>query len=181
MGTLHFEIGPDAFQTGPPGDVTKATVYFGADPGTASPLGAFTSNPEAGNDGVREWTVFDVAVSASPGTDYRVEFDYATGGAWDTCHIRRVRLFRDDASQRDAEYPKGKTYSSTQLDGIGLSNAEMGECDGGFSVGGVMFDACGAVVVTSPLTPRCVWYFSANPIDPCPPTGTGWSVAGVRL
>lgn len=182
MATLHFEIGPDAFQTGAPGDTTRANVYFGTDPGgVATLLGTFTSGPEVGNDGVREWSAFAVTVAHNPANDYRVEVEFVAGAGTDTCHVRGVYLTRDDSSVRNAEYPKGKAYDATQLAALGLPVQEIGESDGGFAIGATVYDACALAVVTSPRSPRSVWYFSAVPVDPCPPTVGGWALAGVSL
>lgn len=166
MAILHFEIGPDNVTTDAANDRTRGDVYFGL-VGSVSLLGSYVSDPETGNDGIREWKSFSVAVSHDPSADYIVEFDYNSGGVYlDTLHIRNVYLTGDDGIVRNPEYPKGKVYTESQKMGTGLIQEQMGQDDGGSLVGAVMYDPC--IRDQSSGGTRSFWYFSSAPIDPCP-------------
>lgn len=180
--TLSFEHGPDAFQTGAPGDVCRTRVYIGVDGGTLTTLGTFDSPGESGNDGVREWGVQTVDVTATfdPAQDMKVYFESASpGGPFDVVHIRRLKIFDHLGTTWMPEYPKGCVYTTDQFNGIGLPGDFMGE-DGGLlgEDAGRVYDRCTSAYVALTGDVRIWWFFSVNPVCPC---DGGWLVGAVAI
>lgn len=110
--TLYFDLAPDAVRTGGSGDTCTLHVDL-----NGISLGDFTSNPESGNDGIRDWKSFTVDVSAifDPDINNHLVWYYVAGN--DGTHTRRTRIVGSDGRTYYGEYPSGSTYGPAVQDG----------------------------------------------------------------
>lgn len=115
---LSFELGPDRNNIAGAGATTTVAVQS-VTAGVVTSHGTFLSNPESGNDNIREWKAFSVALPAgwSAAAGDSIRFTYSAGAS--ASYVRRVKV-TDGTTEYRPEYPTGETYPPSLDDGIGL-------------------------------------------------------------
>lgn len=189
MATLSFEYGPDATTTGGVADTTVAAVRFG-------PVGALvalgntpTSAPQAGDDGVREWSMFAATVAFDPAVRHRVEIQnlLGMGGSWDSTHVRRLKVNHGGVDYLP-QYPEGVLYGPTDYEGRIHYLADPGSSSNEIGISGdtlaAMWNAQTCSQTTLTGSPYAYWYFGGATVpSACEAVGVagGWSLAGLSI
>lgn len=133
---LRFEIGPDATATGGAGHRARCRILGGPVGGPFTDFGPWTSDPESGDDGVREWTFQTVDVSAliADASSTVLEFRFESESTEDASYLRRIRIgdpSADIALNHYPEYPLGCKFTQGQVLGADLPSDGLMLYDGG--------------------------------------------------
>lgn len=115
---LRFEIGPDANATGGAGHTGSAQCWLN---GTS--LGIFTTPAESGDDGIREWGLQTVDVSALVAVGSNL-FEAAYNAGPDTVTFRLVRIEDDVSGEEWFDQYEHFPYPS-QIDGVALTSSVL--------------------------------------------------------